>query len=106
MRADAFRIASGKITFAVRLTPKGGRDAIEGWQLGADGATYLKARVSVAPHDGKANEALIALIARTLDVARSKVKIVSGASARIKRVVVEGDTHALAARLSQWEKTP
>ena len=106
MRGSAFRIASGKITFAVRLTPKGGRNTIEGWQQGADGAHYLKARVSAAPHDGKANEALIVLLARALDVAKSKVKIVSGASARIKRMEVEGDTSALAAALVQWEKTP
>ena len=106
MRAAAFRIASGKMTFAVRLTPKGGRDAIEGWQEGADGARYLEARVSAAPHDGEANEALIALLARALDVAKSKVKIVSGVSARIKRVEVEGDASALAARLAQWEKAP
>lgn len=106
MRAAAYRIASGKITFAVRLTPKGGRDVIEGWQQGADDARYLKARVSAAPHDGKANEALIVLLARALGIAKSKVKIVSGASARMKRVEVEGDTSALAALLTQWEKTP
>jgi uncharacterized protein (TIGR00251 family) len=106
MRGTAFRIATGKITFAVRLTPKAARDAIEGWQQGADGLKYLKARVSAAPHDGKANEALVELLARSLGVAKSKVKIVSGASARIKRVEVQDDAPALAARLSQWEKTP
>ena len=106
MKGSAFRIASGKIIFTVRLTPKGGRDAIEGWKRGADGLEYLKARVSAAPHDGEANEALVELLARSLGVAKSKVKIVSGASARIKRMEVEGDTPMLAARLSQWEKTP
>lgn len=106
MRADAFRTLPGKIIFAVRLSPKGGRDAIEGWQRGADGLEYLKARVSAAPHDGKANEALIALLARALGVAKSKVRIVSGASSRIKRVEVDGDAAELAALLSQWEKTP
>lgn len=105
MTGSAFRLAPGKIAFTVRLTPKGGRDAIEGWQQGADGRVYLKARVSSAPHDGEANEALIALLAHMLDVAKSKVRIVSGASARLKLIEVEGDSAALVARLRQWEKS-
>ncbi len=105
MKEGAFRISPGKITFAVRLTPKGGRDAIEGWQSGASG-DYLKVRVSAPPHEGAANEALIALMARALGVAKSKVRIAAGASARMKRVEVEGDADALAARMAQWEKTP
>ena len=105
MTGSAFRLTPGKIIFAVRLTPKGGRDAIEGWRLGADGRAYLKARVSSAPHDGAANEALIALLARALDVAKSKVRIVSGASARLKQIEMEGDPRLLAARLRQWEKS-
>lgn len=104
MRETPFRTTPGKISFAVRLTPKGGRDAIEGWASGADGQHYLKVRVSAPPHEGEANEALIALLACTLDVAKSKVRLVAGASARIKRVEVDGDPQALAARLAQWEK--
>ncbi len=105
MTGSAFRLAQGKIIFAVRLTPKGGRNAIEGWQKSADGREYLKVRVSAAPHDGEANEALIALLARALGVAKSRVTIVAGASARLKQVAVEGDAPALAARLEQWEKS-
>ena len=106
MTGALFRPAPGKISFAVRLTPKGGRDAIDGWARGADGQPYLKARVSAAPHDGAANDALLTLLARTFDVAKSKVKLVAGASSRLKRVEVDGDAAALAARLAQWEKTP
>jgi uncharacterized protein len=104
MTGSAFRSSEGKIVFAIRLTPKGGRNAIEGWQQGADGRKYLKARVSAVPHDGEANEALLALLARSLGVAKSKVRIVSGASARLKQIEVQGDAPALAARLAQWEK--
>jgi uncharacterized protein YggU (UPF0235/DUF167 family) len=105
MSGGAFRLAPGKIIFAVRLTPKGGRDAIEGWQQGADNRAYLKVRVSSAPHDRKANEALIALLAQELHVTKSKITIVSGASARLKKIEVDDDCAALAARLTQWEKS-
>jgi hypothetical protein len=82
--------------FAVRLTPKGGRDAIEGWVEGADAKRYLKARVSAPPADGKANEALIVLLARALGVAKSKLRIVSGSSSRLKTIEFDGEREALA----------
>ncbi|MGQ0740703.1 MAG: DUF167 domain-containing protein [Alphaproteobacteria bacterium] len=105
MRAAPFRIANGRLCFALRLTPKGGRNALEGWVEAADGSLQLKARVSAPPHEGAANAALVGLLARHFGVAKSKVAIVAGTSARIKRVEVEGDA-ALAARLPQWEKAP
>jgi len=45
--------------FRVRLTPKGGRDAIEGWWTDGAGRAALKARVAAPPEDGKANTALM-----------------------------------------------
>ena len=78
------------IRFAVRLTPRGGRGALAGWEQGADGNRYLKARVSAAPEAGKANEALVRLIAKTLHIRSSKVQIVSGATSRMKIVEVQG----------------
>jgi uncharacterized protein YggU (UPF0235/DUF167 family) len=93
------RVTPGLVSFQVRLTPKGGRDAVEGWVEGADGAVHLKARVRAAPEDGKANAALIALLAESLDVPKSAVRIASGTTARLKRVEIAGDGKALAARL-------
>jgi hypothetical protein len=82
---------------AVRLTPRGGRDAIEGF--GPDGR--LRIRVAAAPADGAANEALVRLLARRIGVPPSAVRIVSGASSRQKTVDVDGlDDEALAARLA------
>ena len=77
------------IRFAVRLTPKGGRDCVEGWILEPDGKRILKARVAAPPEDGKANEALIRLLAKTLGLGKSKVRIVQGAASRLKMVEVE-----------------
>lgn len=88
------------VRLAVRLTPRGGRDAIEGWAADAHGRRVLKVRVAAPPVDGQANAALIRLIANTLGVARSSVTIAAGEGARVKLLEVEGvDQADLAARL-------
>ena len=97
-------IRANAIAFAVRLTPKGGRDAIEGWAVAADGKRHLKARVRAVPEDGKANAALIALVADALDVPKSDVRIASGQSARLKILEVAGATQFLAARIEALGK--
>ena len=86
--------------FRVRLTPKGGRDAIDGWWTDGTGRA-LKARVAAPPEDGKANAALIGLLAQTLDVRKSDVRIASGAASRVKTIEVAGDDALLAARLAK-----
>jgi uncharacterized protein YggU (UPF0235/DUF167 family) len=78
-----------RIRFAVRLTPKTGRDAVAGWDRGPDGQVFLKARVSAAPENGKANDALVRLIAKKLRIGSSRVQIVSGATARTKIIEVQ-----------------
>ena len=90
----------------VRLTPKGGRDAVDGWAMGSDGAAYLKARVRAAPEGGKANAALIVLLAQTLGVPKSAVKIARGDTARLKRIEVVGEAKVLAARLEALGDAP
>ncbi len=90
--------ASG-LSVTIRLTPRGGRDALDGIETLADGRSVLKARVRAAPTEGEANAALVALLAKTLDVPRRTVTLAAGDTARIKRIVIEGDGAALAARL-------
>jgi uncharacterized protein len=86
----------GVIRFPVRLTPKGGRDAVEGWETAADGSEHLKVRVRAVPENGKANTALIAVLADTLGVPKSAIRIVSGATSRLKRLEIAGDSAVLA----------
>lgn len=89
------------LVVTVRLTPKGGRDEVGGLETLADGRTVLRARVRAVPTEGQANAALIALVAKTLDVARSRVTLTAGQISRIKRIEIEGDGAAFAARLEQ-----
>jgi len=87
----------GGLIVAVRLTPKGGRDAIDGVERLADGRAVVKARVRAAPSEGAANAALVRLLADVLHVAPRDVSLMAGATARIKRIRIAGDGTALAA---------
>ncbi|MGA2128489.1 MAG: DUF167 family protein [Xanthobacteraceae bacterium] len=96
-----WRAARDGVEVDVRLTPKGGRDAVDGVETLADGRVLLKVRVRAAPSDGEANDALIRLVARSLGVAPSRVSLLSGATARIKRLTIAGDDGALVAALEK-----
>ena len=92
---------AGGVSLAVRLTPKGGRDAIDGIETLADGRAVLKARVRAAPSEGEANDALIRLIAKSLSVPPRDVALTAGATARVKRLIIAGDGPTLIARLEK-----
>ena len=89
------------VVVACRLTPKGGRDAIDGAATLADGTRVLLARVRAAPEDGKANDALIKLIAAKAGVPPSRARLVAGAKSRLKQVAISGDPAALMAKLEE-----
>ena len=74
----------------VRVTPKGGRDAVDGWALDPAGRPYLKVRVSAAAADGEANAALTAFLAKALKRPKSAVRIASGETARLKMIEIDG----------------
>ena len=84
------------LLLTVRLTPKGGRDAIDGIETLSDGRAVLKARVRALPEDGEANAALVKLIAKTAGVSASRVTVQSGHTARLKVLKLEGDGTVLA----------
>ena len=85
----------------VRLTPCGGRDAIEGIERRADGSVVLKARVRAAPFEGEANAALCRLLADLLDAAPQQVTVVAGATARVKRIQIAGEAERLLEKLKR-----
>ena len=75
----------------VRLTPRGGRDALEGAETLSDGGAVLKARVRAAPEKGLANAALEKLLAGALGVPKSAVSVVAGGTSRTKTLKVAGE---------------
>ena len=97
--APPYKILEDGLEVAVRLTPKGGRDHIDGGITDADGRIWLAARVSAPPEAGKANKALIRLLAKQLGVAPGAVTIVAGETQRRKRLRIAGESETLAARL-------
>jgi hypothetical protein len=96
---EPWRATLDGVMIACRLTPKGGRDAIDGVARLSDGTSVLLARVRSAPENGRANEALRALLAAKLDAPASRVQLTAGARSRLKQVRVSGDPDALIARL-------
>jgi uncharacterized protein (TIGR00251 family) len=88
----------------VRLTPRGGRDAIEGVERRADGRVVLKARVRATPFEGQANTALCRLLADVLDTAPRQVTLVAGSTARVKRIRIAGAADAIVGKLQRLAK--
>ena len=99
--ARPWTAVAGGVAIAIRLTPKGGRDAIDGVEQLSDGRSVLKARVRAPASDGEANTALLILLARALGVASRNVTLTAGATARIKRVTIAGDGPTLVAALEK-----
>lgn len=84
----------------VRLQPGAAREGIDGWDVDADGRPVLKVRVRARPVEGEANAALIALIARALDVPRRAVGLARGGQSRLKMLEIDGlDEAEVRARL-------
>jgi uncharacterized protein (TIGR00251 family) len=94
-------VSDAGLLLAVRVTPKGGRDAIDGVADLADGTSVLKVRVRAAPSDDEANAALIRLLAGALGVPVRAVSLVAGGRGRVKRLQISGEGAALAAALER-----
>lgn len=99
--ARAWRVQGDGLTLFVRLTPRGGRDDLDGLERLSDGREVVKVRVRAAPTEGEANAALTALLARRLGLSRSAVTLAAGATARLKTLAIEGEPKDLVARLEQ-----
>lgn len=104
-----WRVERGTVIVRFRLTPRGGKDAVDGLTKAADGPAF-KARVRAVPEDGAANAALLELVARWLDVRVGDVTLVAGHKSRVKSVSVQADPAliepVLAARLRAFSRVP
>ncbi len=95
----AWQPSQSGVAIRVRVTPKSPKDAIDGLETTAEGPAF-RARVRAVPADGEANNAVHALLARWLGVAKSRVRLMSGAKSRVKSFEVTGDLAELMARLT------
>lgn len=87
------------LRLSIRLTPGGGRNSIDGAETADDGTVFLKARVTAIAEGGKANKALVELLAKSLRLPKSSLSILSGETARKKILRIDGDPEDLASRL-------
>lgn len=94
-----YRLEKDGLTLFVRVTPNAGADAMEGIEQRADGRTVLRIRVSAVPDRGKANKAVVKLLAKRLKIAKSRIVLVAGETARNKTLAIAGDAEALAAAI-------
>ncbi|MBK4217062.1 DUF167 domain-containing protein [Paracoccus caeni] len=78
---DLSHLAVSGAEFTLRVTPKARRN-----QIALDETGRIKVQVTAAPEDGKANAAVLKLLAKSLGVAKSRLVLVRGASARDKLV--------------------
>ena len=102
MAASPFTRTADGIMAGVRLAPKSSANAIRGIEEQADGSACLKIAVTAAPEAGKANAALLKLLAKTWKLPKTSLTIASGATSRRKVVRIAGDPAALGAMLEDW----
>lgn len=93
----------GGVRLVLRVTPGAGRSGIFGPVDVGEGRTALAVKVSAPPVEGAANEAVIALLAKELNVAKSAVSLVSGQASRLKVVrIADYPLPKLAERATRW----
>jgi uncharacterized protein (TIGR00251 family) len=97
-----FRVSPDGVRVRLKVAPKSKREQIGGLLDEPDGSKALKVSVTAAPEDGRANAAVIALLAKEWGVAKSAISVVSGATDRRKLVEIRGPSQELLARLQGW----
>lgn len=95
----------GGVRLRVRLTPRAASDRIEGIVADGEGRPALKVAVRAVPEDGKANKALIALLAKSWKLPKSRFTIASGATDRNKILFFEGEAERLARPLTELSRS-
>ena len=101
MLMDPWRYSTQGISLALRVTPRGGRDDIDGLETLADGRVVVKVRVRAIADGGEANRAVTQLLARALGVSKANVRILSGTTSRLKQIAVAGDPTKLGEALRE-----
>ena len=98
---DPVTPVSGGVRLRVRLTPRASRSCIGAVACEAEGAAYLKVMVTAPPEAGKANSALIALLAKRWKLPKTSFSIIAGLTDRRKVLFIEGDSSELCRRIAE-----
>jgi uncharacterized protein len=88
---DPWRYSTEGVSVALRVTPRGGRDDIDGLETLANGRVVVKVRVRAIAEGGEANRAVVELLAKALGVPKARVRVLSGTTSRLKQIAVDGD---------------
>ena len=88
---EPWRYSSEGLSIALRVTPRGSRDEIDGIEMLANGRPVVKVRVRAIAEGGEANRAVMTLLAKALGVRKIDVRILAGATSRLKQVAIGGD---------------
>ncbi|MET4261847.1 uncharacterized protein (TIGR00251 family) [Bradyrhizobium sp. S3.12.5] len=98
---DPWRISTTGVSIALRVTPRGGRDGVDGVEQLSDGRSVLKVRVRAIADGGEANRAVLVLLAKSLGVPKASVTLLSGTTSRLKQVAIAGDPARLTEALRE-----
>jgi uncharacterized protein (TIGR00251 family) len=90
-----WRFSVEGVSVALRVTPRGGQDAVDGIETLANGRSVVKVRVRAIAEGGEANRAVIELLAKALRVPKSSVRVMSGTTSRLKQIAIDGDPKKL-----------
>lgn len=84
----------------VHLTPNAARDGLDRIDKNASAEARLRVTVTTVPEKGKANKALVKLLAKKLRLPKSAIQIIAGHHARDKTLLITGDTPSLTAHVT------
>lgn len=103
--SGSFQAIAGGVRVRVRLTPRAGRNVVDGVDQDAAGRHRVRIRVTAVAEKGRANGAMIKLLAKTWAVPAGSIRITAGATDRNKAILIAGEATTLRPRLDNWLTT-
>ncbi|MBL8908211.1 MAG: DUF167 domain-containing protein [Rhizobiales bacterium] len=95
-----WRLVRDGLLVSVRVTPKSALDEISGLREAADGEVSLAVKVRAQPEQGRANKAVIQLLASAMGLPKSRLSVAAGEAQRNKTILIAGDAAELSAQLA------
>jgi len=98
---DWFTQSGTDLFIRVRVTPNAARNAVAGLVMRADNRQFLAIRTSALAENGKANSAVIAIVAKALGVTKTSIAIATGSQSREKTLLISSPSESAIAKLAQ-----